>query len=364
MTVINTNIKSVIAANSLKINGREMANAMEQLSTGKRINSASDDAAGLAITQSMTAQSRGLNTAVRNANDAISMAQTAEGALIEVSNMLQRMRELAVQASTGTISTTQRTYLANEANALADQIDSTINNTRWNGWQVLSSTSMTTGFEIQTSDQGGEGSTVTSATAAATAVGSRTITLTTTAAHGLVVGDTVRLAQASAANNINLQGLYRVESQANATTITVTAITAASSTASLGGVDITKVNGKMAVRGGDLSSVTKATLLQASSNMSDAATSSAALARIDTGLEAVNTARANLGASVNRLTSVVDNLTNVSQNLIESRSRILDTDYAAATTELARTQIIQQAGMAVLAQANQQPQSVLSLLRS
>ena len=363
MTVINTNIKSVIAANSLKINGRDMANAMEQLSTGKRINSASDDAAGLAITQSMTAQSRGLNVAVRNANDAISFAQTAEGALIEVSNMLQRMRELAVQASTGTISTTQRAYLATEATALADQIDSTIANTRWNGITALSSASMTTGLEIQTADQGGETSLGNSSAAAATSNGGRTVSLTS-ASHNLVVGDTVRLVQAGAANNINLQGLFRVES-VSGNDFTVTAITAASATTTLGAVAITKVNGKMAVRGGDLSSVAKTTLLATgTSDMTDAAKSSAALAKIDTGLEAVNTARANLGASVNRLTSVVDNLTNVSQNLIESRSRILDTDYAAATTELARTQIIQQAGMAVLAQANQQPQSVLSLLRS
>jgi flagellin len=320
----------------------------------------------------MTAQSRGLNVAVRNANDAISFAQTAEGALIEVSNMLQRMRELAVQASTGTISTTQRAYLANEANALADQIDSTIANTRWNGIAALSSASMTTGLEIQTADQGGE--TVVNATVAANSIaladGSRTVTFTQ-ASHGLVVGDTVRLTQANAGTkvkNIDLQGLFRVESVANGNTFTVTAVTAAQ----LGGgntdlavVGVTKVVGKMAVRGGDLSSVAKTTLLATgTSDMTDAAKSSAALAKIDTGLEAVNTARANLGASVNRLTSVVDNLTNVSQNLIESRSRILDTDYAAATTELARTQIIQQAGMAVLAQANQQPQSVLSLLRS
>jgi len=322
----------------------------------------------LAITQSMTAQSRGLNTAVRNANDAISMAQTAEGALIEVSNMLQRMRELAVQASTGTISTTQRTYLANEANALADQIDSTINNTRWNGWQVLSSTSMTTGFEIQVGDQGGASS-IAAQSKLETAIGSRTVTVTTgTTAHTLVVGDTVRFTNHAAINGVTLSGLYRVESVGSNTTFSVQAVKAATAnSANVGDAStatIEKVNGLMAVRGGDLSAVTKATILQSSSNMSDAATSSAALARIDTGLEAVNTARANLGASVNRLTSVVDNLTNVSQNLIESRSRILDTDYAAATTELARTQIIQQAGMAVLAQANQQPQSVLSLLRS
>jgi flagellin len=364
MTVINTNIKSVIAANSLKINGRDMANAMEQLSTGKRINGASDDAAGLAITQSMTAQSRGLNVAVRNANDAISFAQTAEGALIEVSNMLQRMRELAVQASTGTISTTQRAYLATEATALADQIDSTIANTRWNGITALSSASMTTGLEIQVGDQGGEAN-VPDMSQLATTQGSRAVVVTSTS-HTLVVGDTVRISSQNAAlGGVTLSGLFRVES-IEANKFTVNAVTAATSTnpATATTATIKKVNGLMAVRGGDLSSVAKTTLLAADSNMSDAAKSSAALAKIDTGLEAVNTARANLGASVNRLTSVVDNLTNVSQNLIESRSRILDTDYAAATTELARTQIIQQAGMAVLAQANQQPQSVLSLLRS
>ena len=140
MTVINTNVKSVIAANALKVNGRAMANAMEQLSTGKRINSASDDAAGLAISESMTAQARGLTTAVRNANDGISLVQTAEGALIEVSNMLQRMRELAVQASTETINGTQRGYLSDEAIALANQIDKTISDTKWNGIAVLDST--------------------------------------------------------------------------------------------------------------------------------------------------------------------------------------------------------------------------------
>jgi len=382
MTVINTNIKSLIAANSLKINGRDMANAMEQLSTGKRINSASDDAAGLAITQSMTAQTRGLNTAVRNANDAISMAQTAEGALIEVSNMMQRMRELAVQASTGTISTAQRDYLKTEANALGDQIDSTITNTRWNGISVLSNAAMTTGFEIQVGDQGGESNLKGNAAATTaetrttvTTAGSRAVTLKFTA-HELEVGDTVRLTQSgdAAEDGIYLQGLFRVESK-TADTFTVMSLTAATAANADGGgnadaalvatVAIKKVNGKMALRGGDLSSVAKSTLLQTgTSDMSDAAKSSAALAKIDTGVEAVNTARANLGASVNRLISVVDNLTNVSQNLIESRSRILDTDYAAATTELARTQIIQQAGTAVLAQANQQHQSVLSLLRS
>ncbi|MFN5702111.1 MAG: flagellin FliC, partial [Betaproteobacteria bacterium] len=160
MTVINTNVKSVIAANALKVNGRAMANAMEQLSTGKRINSASDDAAGLAISESLTAQARGLTTAVRNANDGISLVQTAEGALIEVSNMLQRMRELAVQASTETINSTQRGYLKDEATALAAQIDKTISDTKWNGIAVLDSTAQAS-IKIQVGDTAGQELTIT-----------------------------------------------------------------------------------------------------------------------------------------------------------------------------------------------------------
>jgi flagellin len=276
MTVINTNVKSVIAANALKVNGRAMANAMEQLSTGKRINSASDDAAGLAISESLTAQARGLTMAVRNANDGISMVQTAEGALIEVSNMLQRMRELAVQASTETISSDQRTYLKNEAAALGTQIDNTITGTKWNGIAVLD--------------------------------------FATTASVKIQIGDTA----------------------GNELTIATT----------------------------DLANVKSTVVLAAANDMSNQAKASLALAKVDTAQGLVNNARAALGAVANRLTSIVDNLTNVAQNLVESRSRVMDTDYAAATTELARTQIIQQAGMAVLAQANQQPQAVLALLRS
>jgi flagellin len=253
-----------------------MANAMEQLSTGKRINSASDDAAGLAISESLTAQARGLTTAVRNANDGISLVQTAEGALIEVSNMLQRMRELAVQASSETINSTQRGYLKAEATELADQIDLTISNTKWNGIAVLDETAQAS-IKIQVGDTAGQ-----------------------------------------------------------ELSITVT----------------------------DLANAKKSKTLDAANNMADQAKSSLALTAIDTAQGDVNSARASLGAVSNRLTSIVDNLTNVAQNLVESRSRIMDTDYATATTELARTQIIQQAGMAVLAQANQQPQSVLALLRS
>jgi flagellin len=267
MSVINTNVKSLITQNALKLNNRAMSNAMAQLSTGQRINSAADDAAGLAVTQSMTSQIRGLNMAVRNANDGISLAQTAEGAMIEISNMLQRMRELAVQAASGTLDNTQRGYLDVEFTALEDQITSTISTTEWNGMAILDDTTDVE-FDIALGADGGETVTVTS------------MALTYTASS--------------------------VETAGNAAT---------------------------------------------------------AVGNVDDALEIVNEARATLGAVVNRLTSAADNMSNISQNITESRSRILDTDYAAATTELARTQIIQQAGMAVLAQANQQPQSVLALLR-
>ena len=268
MSAINTNVKSLIAQNALKVNNRAMSQAMEQLSTGKRINSARDDAAGLAVAESMTAQIRGLNMAVRNANDGISLAQTAEGAMVEVSNMLQRMRELAVQASTATLDDAQRSYIDEEFSALETQISSTVSSTKWNGITTMSSASATT-FDIKV---------------------------------GADADQTV--------------------------TITVDAIS-----------------------------------FGTSESVASAAAASTAITAIDTALDSVNMARAKLGASINRLTSAADNMTNISQNVSESRSRTLDTDYAVATTELARTQIIQQAGTAILAQANQQPQSVLALLR-
>jgi flagellin len=267
MSVINTNVKSLITQNALKLNNRAMSNAMAQLSTGQRINSAADDAAGLAVSQSMTSQVRGLNMAVRNANDGISLAQTAEGAMVEISNMLQRMRELAVQAATGTLDTTQREYLDTEFTALEEQITSTIDTTKWNGMLILDDTTAQD-FEI--------------------AIGAD---------------------------------------------------------------------------GDEIVTVTSMALTYTDSSVDTASNAANAVGAVDDALDIVNEARATLGAVINRLTSAADNMSNISQNITESRSRILDTDYAAATTELARTQIIQQAGMAVLAQANQQPQAVLALLR-
>ncbi len=274
MTVINTNTKSLIAQQALTVNNRSLSKSMEQLSTGKRINSAADDAAGLAISNKMTAQIRGLNQAVRNANDAISMVQTVEGATNEVTNMLQRMRELAVQSANGTNFTDDRNALQAEYAELQLEIKRISDNTEWNGTAV---TNASTVYKFQ-------------------------------------VG-----ADASQSIDVTFKDIEAMSS--------MSAVVATTS----------KIDNL--------------------SNATDAITA------VDSALTVVDTYRGDLGAKINRLTYAADNLTNVSTNMAASRSRILDTDYAKATTELARSQIIQQAATAILAQANQQPQSVLSLLQ-
>lgn len=275
MTVINTNVKSLVAQQALVVNGRKMSDAMEQLSTGKRINSAADDAAGLSIASKMTSQIRGLNQAIRNANDGISMMQTAEGALNEVTNMLQRMRELSVQNANGTNTSADRSALQAEFEQLQAEITRVANNTEWNGTQILAASN---NFIYQ--------------------IGANSGQTVTVAFKGLVsAGSMTAVASAVAANTVFSVG-------------TASAI-------------------------GDL----------------------------DSAIAQVNSFRSDLGAKINRMTYTVDNLQNVSTNTSASRSRIEDADYAQATTELARTQIIQQAATAMLAQANQSNSNVLSLLR-
>ena len=270
MPTINTNVNALFAQNALTVNNRSLTKSMQQLSTGSRVNSSGDDAAGLAIGTTMTAQIRGLNQAVRNANDGISMLQTAEGAMVEQTNMLQRMRELAVQATTATYNSTQLGYLDTEFQALDTQIANIASNTKWNGSTVLESTT-TKSFVVG---------------AAGTEAIAVTLTLTTSTGLG-----TLSLA------------------------------------------------------------------------VSSALSATAAVTAIDTALASISSARASIGAGINQLTYAADNLTNTSANLQASRSQIMDTDYATATSNLARAQIIQQAATAMLAQANQAPASVLALLK-
>lgn len=271
MTVINTNLNSLVAQGALVRNNRSLTTAMEQLSTGKRINAAKDDAAGLAISNKQTAQIRGLDQAVRNANDAISMIQTAEGATNEVTAMLQRMRELSVQAANATYVSSDKSALQQEFSELQAEIERISDMTEWNGQKILDGT--------------------------------------TTAA------------------------VYQIGANANQT-ITVTF--------------------------GDLAGLTG---LASALSSSMSVTSASAISQMDAAIAAVDTFRSGMGAKINRLTHAADNLNNVSTNTSASRSRILDVEYAKASSELARTQIIQQAATAILAQANTSQQTVMKLLQ-
>ena len=291
MAVVNTNISASIAQAALARNERELTAAMEQLSTGKKINSASDNAAGLAITTRMTSQIRGLDQAIRNAHEAVSMVQTAEGALDEITAMLQRMRELAIQSGTGTTDAVDRTYLNQEYVALRAEIDRIADNTEWNGRAILDGN-------------------------AGASAGVSGYLSTVTFQVGAGANQTIAVNFGNFTNGLgHMSGI-------------------ASTTLSAG------------------------TIASAVSNGSNAIT------RLDNAMTDVSNQRASFGAVNNRLIHAVDNLTNISTNASQTRSRIMDTDYAAATSELARTQIIQQAGTAMLAQANQLPGSVLQLLQS
>ena len=311
MTVINTNTAATITANALTKNERAMSQAMERLSTGVRINSAGDDAAGLAISSRMTSQINGLNQAVRNANDAISMIQTADGAMVEITNMLQRMRELSIQATSGTMSSTDVTALGVEFEALENQIQDISANTEWNGTKILNGELGAITFQVG-------------------ANASQTI--------GIEFADL----------NTDFAGN------------TGTATTAGAGTNAAGVLDIF-VELEAAAAGAN--SGTANTTNEDKDLESATVNGSTVLTRLDNALNRLNAHRSTLGATINRLEYAADNLANVSQNTSASRSRILDADYALETTELARTQIIQQAGTAMLSQANQQAQSVLALLK-
>lgn len=308
MTVINTNIKSLVTQNALQRNSRDLSVAMEQLSTGKRINGASDDAAGLAISSRMSAQVRGLNQAVRNAHDGVSLIQTAEGALIEVTNMLQRMRELAVQSATDTYSDNDRQALDLEYDQLMAEISRIANNTQWNGMNLLRN-------ELDAQVAIGTGG---------------------SAANPDIAGEDLRLVR------------FQVGANARQT------------------IGVTLRDFSFVLD--DTHATPSAAVFSESARLNDTGIgdrsgAQSALQRLDRALERVNAERATYGAVVNRLTYAGDNLVNVSRNTTDSRSRILDTDYAKASSELSRTQIIQQAATAVLAQANIDQQAVLKLLQ-
>lgn len=271
MTVIGTNVAAMRTLNASRTADMSLSKAMERLSTGRRINSAADDAAGLAVASRMNAEVRGLNMAIRNANDGISLAQTAEGGMNEIGNMLQRMRELAVQSANGTLSAGDRTNLQAEVTELISQIGDVSSRTKFNGVALLDGTN--TSVNIQTGSNASE-----------------TVALTLT--------------------------------DVDATALGVNALTIAT-----------------------------------------VAGATAALTTLDTAINTISTAQATLGAGQNRLQTTVSNLTDRVTNITESKSRIEDADFSAESTALAKAQILSQASTAMLAQANQSQQGVLSLIR-
>jgi flagellin len=388
MTVINTNTAANITANALTKNERAMSQAMERLSTGQRINSAGDDAAGLAIASRMTSQVNGLNMAVRNANDGISMAQTADGAYIEVTNMLQRMRELAVQASSGTYSSADRTALNTEYQALSDEIQRIGTNTQWNGTNILDDTVGTSSDGVVVMHTGANASqtisvdmgnlattvsismgTITAATGSAGATGH--LTVGTVAANDVITVnfdngtyDQITLtadeaADVNAGSGSDVPAFddgTRTLTDAGALTITIHAAGVLDFTGATTTSNKTFTVSDVSISRGRHAGV-------ANTDITTATLAGTALTAVNAAITNINSDRATIGAGINRLEYAADNLANISQNTSASRSRVLDADYASETTELARTQIIQQAATAMLSQANQQAQSVLALLK-
>jgi flagellin len=331
MSVINTNISATIATNAMARNERQMSTAMERLSTGLRINSAKDDAAGLAISSRMKAVVSGLTMASKNANDAISMLEVAEGATLEISNMLIRMRELAVQSASGTYSDSDRDALDLEFGALMSEIDRIAKNTTWNTMSILN---------------GGNDSTTATAT-----VSDLDIQLGADASQKMALSLKVWTPsvavdmQATAADGTGSNGLDpRVDGDSD------------------GEFDTGESKNESAF--GDAILYWKNGASVSAINIDTVANSEFAIDQLDKAILGVATERAKYGAYMSRLEHSSDNLLNVAQNTDQSRSRIEDADYAVETSELARTQIISQASTAMLAQANQSKQSVLQLLQS
>ena len=485
MSVINTNVASLNAQRNLSTSSAGLTTSLQRLSSGLRINSAKDDAAGMAISERMTAQIRGSNQAARNANDGISLAQTAEGDLGSISNNLQRMRELSVQSSNASNSDSDRAALQTEVTALKSEIDRVASNSSFNGVKLLDGSFNAQTFQIGANATSNDKIVVSQIAAATTAqlgsAGSSYQASVTggvaTAATALVAGDVTlngiqvgasqqgaaagqsassAFAKAAAINAVSAQSGVTAQAQATTQTLTATTFAAiptggiklngvdvgdvaaggdvkgqganvaaainkistqtgvtASADATTGAVTLTATDGRdikletttvNAAKGTGQGAVAAITTTEGTVNLSStskngivvsggavasagltAATTAAtmtsqvnsvstidistakgaqdALAAIDGALDKINSSRSNLGALQNRFSSVVSGLATTTENLTASRSRITDTDFAAETANLSRSQILQQAGTAMLAQANQLPNSVMSLLR-
>ena len=381
--IINTNVVSLNAQRNLSSWQNALATSLQRLSSGLRINSAKDDAAGLAISERMTSQIRGLNQAARNANDGISMAQTAEGALGEIGNNLQRIRELAVQSRNASNSVSDRQALNNEVQQVKAEIDRVASSTSFNGIKLIDGSFNSQSFQVganvgetisisnlvnaQSSSLG----TSTSSTANVTGAASTAFTAIT--AGDLTVNG-VSVGAVAAGGNAATQGANiaaAINSVSSTTNVTATAdaagvISLANASGNSTVVAFAGASATTATTGltAGTTAVTTATGSGfANVDISNTANADFAIAAMDSALSALNAGRADLGAYQNRFSSAIANVQTTSENLTASRSRIVDTDFAAETATLSRNQVLQQAGTAMLTQANAMPQSVLALLR-
>ncbi|MGX5673607.1 flagellin [Thermomonas fusca] len=419
MSIINTNVMSLNSQRNLAANNASLGTTIQRLSSGLRINSAKDDAAGLAISERFTTQIRGLNQAARNANDGISLAQTAEGALAEIGNNLQRIRELAVQSSNATNSSTDRDALQAEVTQLQAEIQRVASQTEFNGTKLLDGNFAGQAFQVganagqlitvdsianaQTSAMGGTlfADATFLATSAANATGPGTddsnaatfgvnaqnIAAFTITANGKTTsfdaisvagmndgtftGGTAAADAALAGRNAAGNALVSAINAKSAEAGVVASIDSTTGTVTISSLQSGEVGDQIAVSAalsgaGTFSNAALAAgdaTYVSSVDISSFAGAQKAISIMDAALTEVNSSRAELGAIQNRFSSVISNLNTTSENLSASRSRIRDTDFAKETAELTRSQILNQAGTAMLAQANQVPQSVLSLLR-
>jgi flagellin len=401
---INTNINSLNAQRNLAASANSLATSMQRLSSGLRVNSAKDDAAGLAISERMNTQIRGLTVAARNANDGISLAQTAEGALGKVGDMLQRMRELAVQAGNATNSDADRRALQAEVSQLSDEIDRVAKQTTFNGQKILDGTFA--GAVFQVGANSGDNATLgalTNATAAGlskvayaddftnsgidpsnvntlTSLPTGTLSIQVGAAAALDLGPIGVASSGQERMGQVVEAINRKSAD--------TGVTAYLSADSGGLFTVSLMSSKLDTNGdpqqvnlagfttanSGIASTTLSNSVLSTTTTTDAigidtlsvttqASSWIALKKIDSAIDQINSSRADLGALQSRFESAVSNINIQTENLAAARGRIVDADFAQETSNLSRTQILQQAGTAMVAQANQLPQSVLQLLR-
>jgi flagellin len=389
---VNTNVASLNTQRNLNTSANSLSSSLQKLSTGSRINSAKDDAAGLQIANRLTSQVNGLGVATKNANDGISLAQTAEGALQQSTNILQRMRDLSLQSANGSNSKSERDALNGEVTQLKKELDRISNTTTFGGRKLLDGSFGTASFQVgsaaneiisvgidEMSAKSLKGTLFEAAGGAASApasggASSGQITINTAAVDGAASG--------SVTIDVKFTGSETAEQAASK-------IAAAINDANVGigaftdGADISYVSKAGASGDSKASAITSVTITGTSSGASasgftevaadknrvsdiDISTSKGAQSAvlvIDDAIKMIDTQRADLGAIQNRFDNTIANLQNISENVSAAKGRIQDTDFAAETANMTKNQVLQQAGTAILAQANQLPQSVLSLLR-